>query len=248
MARYVRDVALLLEIIAGYDAADPAAIPAANEDYRAGIAEGVRGWRVAYAVDEHFRKADEAVLAGFKDAVEVFQDLGALVTPVDFSMARTARWANGRMLLADAAQVHQERMLEHPSGYGEDVLERLETGAAFSVLEYVDARRTQSVLRREFERFFDSYDVLLTPTTPVVAPLRMNSDALTWAGQLTRFTSPFNLTGLPALSVPCGFSGEGLPIGLQIISRPWNERGLFRAGYSYEQAAGWKDRVPYGLD
>ena len=240
MARTVGDVALLLGVIAGYDAEDPAAVPGPIADYRAGLGEDIRGWRVAYAVGEHFTKADEQVLAGVEAAVEVFKDLGALVTPVDFSAARTARWANGRMLLADAARVHRERLAAQPEGFGEDVRQRLETGAAFSVLDYVDARRLQTQLRREFERFFDGYDILITPTTPAAAPPRATADALTWAGQLTRFTAPFNLTGLPALSLPCGFTPDGLPLGMQIVSRPWNERGILQAAAAFEAA----DRQP----
>jgi aspartyl-tRNA(Asn)/glutamyl-tRNA(Gln) amidotransferase subunit A len=247
MARTVSDVALLLGAIAGYDAEDPVSIPMPGADYRAGLGEDIRGWRVAYAVDEHFSKAEASVLAGVSAAIRVFKDLGALVTPVDFSAGRTARWASGRMLLADAARVHQSRMEEHPDGYGEDVLERLTIGAGFSVLDYVEARRIQTELRRKFERFFDSYDVLVTPTTPVVAPLRAGSDAVTWAGQLTRFTSPFNLTGLPALSLPCGFTPEGLPIGMQIVSRPWNERGVFQAAAAYEKTARWTEIHPNDL-
>ena len=135
-------------------------------------------------------------------------------------------------------------MQDHPEAFSADVLERLETGAGFSVLDYVEARRVQTELRRAFETFFNSYDILLTPTTPVVAPLREAADALTWAGQLTRFTSPFNLTGLPALSLPCGFTPEGLPIGLQLITRPWNEAGLLHAGYAFEQAARWFEAAP----
>jgi aspartyl-tRNA(Asn)/glutamyl-tRNA(Gln) amidotransferase subunit A len=84
--------------------------------------------------------------------------------------------------------------------------------------------------------FFDDFDILLTPTTPVAAPLIEGSDALEQARRLTRFTAPFNLTGLPALSVPCGFTTGGLPVGLQLVGRPWGEARLLRAGRAFEKA------------
>jgi aspartyl-tRNA(Asn)/glutamyl-tRNA(Gln) amidotransferase subunit A len=100
------------------------------------------------------------------------------------------------------------------------------------------------VLRRQFEQFFTRHDLLLTPTTPVTAPLIEGPDAVEQARLLTRFTAPFNLTGLPALSLPCGFTASGLPIGLQLVARPWAESTLLRAGQAYQQATDWHLRRP----
>jgi aspartyl-tRNA(Asn)/glutamyl-tRNA(Gln) amidotransferase subunit A len=110
--------------------------------------------------------------------------------------------------------------------------------------DYIEARRSQSFLRRQYERFFDRFDLLLMPTTPVVAFPIEGSNALEMARLLTRFTAPFNLTGLPALSLPCGFNKHGLPVGLQIISRSWSEEKVLRGGYAYEQATVWHRRKP----
>jgi aspartyl-tRNA(Asn)/glutamyl-tRNA(Gln) amidotransferase subunit A len=119
------------------------------------------------------------------------------------------------------------------------VLKRLQNGAAFTISEYIQARHLQAILTRQFELFFEDFDILLTPTTPIPAPQR-GGDAVERARQLTRFTAPFNLTGLPALSLPCGFTSTGLPIGLQIIACPWAETAVLRAGYAYEQATEWQ--------
>jgi aspartyl-tRNA(Asn)/glutamyl-tRNA(Gln) amidotransferase subunit A len=91
---------------------------------------------------------------------------------------------------------------------------------------------------------FDQFDVLILPTTPIAAPVLEGENAVERARQLTRFTAPFNLTGLPALTVPCGFTHEELPIGLQIVSRPWNEAGVLRTGYAYQQATTWHKMKP----
>jgi aspartyl-tRNA(Asn)/glutamyl-tRNA(Gln) amidotransferase subunit A len=163
---------------------------------------------------------------------------------VAFPQARQAAKANGLMTPSDGAAFHHERLASRPELFGEDIRQRLETGAAFSSTEYILARRTQTVLRRQFSHFFEQYDLLLTPTTAVPAPLIEGPDAIEQARLLTRFTAPFNLTGLPAISLPCGFTDGGLPVGLQIVAAPWAEARLLRAAYTYEQAAEWQDRVP----
>jgi aspartyl-tRNA(Asn)/glutamyl-tRNA(Gln) amidotransferase subunit A len=105
-------------------------------------------------------------------------------------------------------------------------------------------RREQSRFRRLYERFLEEFDLLITPSTPVVAPPIEGPDAIEQARLLTRFTAPFNLTGLPALSLPCGFSAEGLPIGMQIVGRPWAEAAVLRLAQAYEQATDWHKRRP----
>ena len=112
-------------------------------------------------------------------------------------------------------------------------------GLKVSLEEYVHAREQQVLLRRQFEHFFSTYDILLTPTTLIPAPFIDGPSALEQARLLTRFTSPFNLTGLPAMSIPCGFTSGGLPVGLQIVSAPWREAAILRAGLAYEQATQW---------
>jgi aspartyl-tRNA(Asn)/glutamyl-tRNA(Gln) amidotransferase subunit A len=148
------------------------------------------------------------------------------------------------MVTSDAAAFHRQRLQEEPERFGVDIRQRLETGAAFSSSEYSLARRTQSILRRQFERFFSEYDLLLTATTPIAAPQLEGPDAVEQARTLTRFTSPFNLTGLPAISLPCGFTDDDLPIGLQIVARPWGEAALLRAANAYEEATDWHQRRP----
>jgi aspartyl-tRNA(Asn)/glutamyl-tRNA(Gln) amidotransferase subunit A len=128
--------------------------------------------------------------------------------------------------------------------FGDDIRRRLQDGANTSSTDYILARRTQVETRKRCEHFFESYDLLLTPTTPIAAPTVEGHDAVEQAGRLTRFTAPFNLAGLPALSLPCGFTKRGLPIGLQIISRPWGESRVLNAGYAYEQSTEWHLQVP----
>jgi aspartyl-tRNA(Asn)/glutamyl-tRNA(Gln) amidotransferase subunit A len=155
-----------------------------------------------------------------------------------------AAHANGVMTISDAAAFHRERLERSPQGFGADVLVRLRRGAAYTSGEYVQARRTQSILRRRFQRWFADYHVLLTPTVPTAAPMRAGLDPVEVAPLLTRLTGLFNLTGLPALSLPCGFTRDDLPIGLQIVGPAWAEARVLRAGYAYELATPWHARTP----
>ena len=244
MARHVRDVAQLLQAIAGYDADDPFSSDVPADDYLAPLAHGISGWRVAVAAGEDVREADPEVLRAVHAAVQVLDDLGATVIEVELGQMREAAHANGVMTTSDAAAFHHERLRQAPEDFGADVRDRLCRGAARASGEYVEARRTQSLLRRQFQRWFLEYEVVVMPTTPTAAPVRDGLDAVEAARQLTRFTAPFNLTGLPALSLPCGFTRDRLPIGLQIVGPAWGEARVLRAGYAYEQATPWHARTP----
>ena len=244
MARSVRDVAILLDAISGYDPDDPASADISTGDYLAQLDGGIRGWKVALASDEFFTRADEQVLAAIQAAAGVLAQLGAQVIPVEFPDGHTAALTNGNMVTSDAAAFHRQRLEDNPGGFGSDVLQRLQMGAARTSSEYALLRREQSRLRRLYERFFEDFDLLITPSTPVVAPPIEGPDAIEQARLLTRFTAPFNLTGLPALSLPCGFSADGLPIGMQIVGRPWAEAAVLRAAQAYEQASEWHLRRP----
>lgn len=243
MARTVGDTAVLLQAIAAYDPEDPASIDMPVDDYLIQLPSGVQDMRVACASDEFFQRAEPEILAIVGTAARVFSELGAQVERVEFPEARRAARANSLMVPSDAAAFYQKQLEENPQLFGPDVLQRLQTGAAYTSTEYALARRTQAELRRVFEGFFDKFDLLLTPTTPVPAPPITGPDAVEQAQLLTRFTAPFNLTGLPALSVPAGFTSGGLPVGLQLVSRPWAEATLLRAAYAFEQATQWYQKV-----
>lgn len=243
MARCVRDVAILYRAIAGYDLSDPFSIKIPVRNVLAHLSDGVQGWRVALARDSYFNDVDPEVFSAVQQAAKVFEGLGAYVIETEFQGAGEAAQVNALITQSEAAAFHHERLTSHPENFGVDVLQRLETGAAFTSLEIIQARKAQAVLQRQFERFFEGYDILLTPATPIPAPSR-GGDAVARAKSLTRFTAPFNLTGLPALALPCGFTSHGLPIGLQIVSSPWAEAKVLRAGYAFENATEWHLRRP----
>jgi aspartyl-tRNA(Asn)/glutamyl-tRNA(Gln) amidotransferase subunit A len=241
MARCVRDVAILLQAIAGYDPEDAWSADEPEEDFLKDSIRNLNGWRIALAEDDYFTDTeivDGEVLRAVHDAAKVLERLGAQVERVPFPNAREAAMTNGLMTPADAAAFHHQRLSENPQGFGQDVLKRLQAGAAYTSVEYSLARRMQTILRCQFNDFFKEFDLLLTPTTAITAPIRGSADAVDRARLLTRFTAPFNLTGLPALAVPCGWSAEKMPIGLQIVGKQWSESKILRAGELYEQVRG----------
>lgn len=244
MARRVDDVARLMQVIAGYDAEDPSSVDHIIDDYLGHLNAGVKGWRVALASGRFFEKTDREVQEAIQEAAKVFENLGAEVIEAELPQVHQAAKNNGLMTTSDAAAFHDNRLQESPEDFGEDIRQRLLAGAAYTSTEYILARRAQTILRRQFESFFDEYDILLTPTTPITAPPIEGPEAVEQAYLLTRYTAPFNFTGLPALSLPCGFTSNGLPIGLQMIARPWAEAHLLRAGNAYESATNWHLEKP----
>jgi len=237
LARSVEDAALLLNLISGYDEADPASQPCAGEDFSARLKESIHGKKIALATGRFIEEATDADVAeSIRAASRVFAAQGATVTEINADFLREAALANSLMTQADGAAFHRERMKEHLDWFGADVRQRLQTGANFTSSEYALARRTQSEMKRRMEILFQTYDALILPSTPIAAPLLEGENAIERARLLTRFTAPFNLTGLPALSLPCGFTHENLPIGLQIVTRAWDEAGALNFGWAFEMA------------
>ncbi|MBK7452641.1 MAG: Asp-tRNA(Asn)/Glu-tRNA(Gln) amidotransferase subunit GatA [Anaerolineales bacterium] len=244
LTRRVEDAALMLQVMSGYDELDPASSKTAPDDFSGHIKDGVSGLKIGLAVGSYIAEADSEVLEAAGKAARILKEQGATIIEVNTDFLKDAALANGIMTQADGAAFHRERMKEHPDWFGADVRLRLETGAAFTSSEYSLARRTQAEVMRQCELLFEEYDLLLLPTTPIPAPVLEGENAIERARQLTRFTAPFNLTGLPAISVPCGLTKVGLPIGLQIVSRAWNEAGVLRAGYAFQEATQWHEMKP----
>jgi aspartyl-tRNA(Asn)/glutamyl-tRNA(Gln) amidotransferase subunit A len=246
ITRSVRDAAILLQAMAGYDPDDPSCADRPVDDYLSGLEAGVSGLRIAVAGGEYIEASQAEVLAGLQKAAQHFESLGARLEKVEVAWLREAALANGIMTPADGAALHHERLVSTPEDFGEDVLRRLRAGLATTSTEYARARRVQTEVKRKFKLFFEDYDLLILPTTPSCAPLIEGNDAVEQARMLTRFTAPFNLAGLPALSLPCSFSAEGLPIGLQLVGPAWSEARVLAAANAFERSTEWHERRPVG--
>ena len=243
LARTVGDLALALNAIADHDPLDPSSADVPTEDYASGIEDGASNVSVVIPTNHFFDDVDPEVDAAVRGAARVLSSLGANVT--EMAMPRVdLLQAQRAIILTDAAAVHREHLRERAADIGSDVLTRLRTGQTFTGMDYAQARRDRDELRREWLALLGEHDVILSPTTLITAPPRDGQDAVAAAQRLTANTAPFNLTGLPAISVPCGFTQAGLPIGLQLAAGPWRERLLLRVARAYEQATPWHERQP----
>jgi aspartyl-tRNA(Asn)/glutamyl-tRNA(Gln) amidotransferase subunit A len=245
MARRVADVACLLQAIAGYDAADPNSVDRPVDDYLTELPGGVAGWRIALASGKLVELADTGVRDALRQAAVIFGELGASVEEVTLDGPREAWSMYSTILTADAAAYHRQRLEDNPDGFSPDALATLRRGLATSAVDYALARRTQAILRRQCERLFDRYDLILLPTTPTAAPLEQPPVVSTGVvPPPTLFTAYANVVGIPSLSLPCGFTPEGMPIGLQLLAPHFAEAGVFRAGHAFERATAWHNRQP----
>jgi aspartyl-tRNA(Asn)/glutamyl-tRNA(Gln) amidotransferase subunit A len=199
---------------------------------------GVRGRRVALAMDAYFGNVEAEIAAAVSAAAEVFSALGATVREVDLTALGELARASRLIVAADAAAYHNARLQDAPESFGAEVRARLERDAHFSAVEYAEARQAQTLVRHCLERLFADYDVLLTPTVPLpAAPLDEAEAIQTLRARLSQNVGPFNMAGLPAISVPCGLTAAGLPIGLQIVGAAWAEGAVLRAAAAYSNAS-----------
>lgn len=246
MARSVEDCAILLQAIAGRDPRDPASANAPVPDFQAGLREGAKNLRVGVPragwFDENLG-VDAETERLFNQALEVLKSLGAAIVDLDGKPFAQARLANQTILLSEAYAYHEKTYQNTPTKFGSSVRRRMLEGAFLSAADYLSAQRARAVLNGRICANFDRVDVFAVPT---VARPPDAFDALDPNEQNLRpsFTHPFNLTGLPAISVPCGFTSENLPVGLQIAARPFEESTALRAAYAYEQATEWHKRRP----
>ncbi len=242
LAATVEDAALMLQAIAGYDAADVNSADVPVADYLGALRAGVRGLRVGVPREFFFADLDSEVSSAMDHALRELESLKAEIREVrlDVPTDRTLQ-------LAESYSVHAETVVRSPELYQPETLRRIRAGENISAAEYVRRRREQDEARRNIRTVFTDVDVLVTPVVPMPAPaiadLKKNPDALRPAElKLLRNTRPFNVWGLPAISLPCGFTGSGLPIGLQIAAPHWREDLVLRAAFAYEQATEWHKR------
>lgn len=242
MTRTVADSALLLDVITGFDSRDWSALPTPAGSFLEGLEDGVRGLRVAFSPTLGFGQNDLEVERLVRAAAAVFEELGADVDEIDPGIADPVE-AFHVLWFAGAAKVLE--------AYGPEAAERVDPGLRQSIEEageltasdYLDATAVRMDLGVKMGRFHEEYDILLTPTLPIPAFPRGQDVPQGWHSRhwtsWTPYTYPFNMTQQPAMSVPCGFTQAGLPVGLQIVGPRHADRTVLRAARAYEQAAGW---------
>ena len=249
MARTVEDCAAALQVLAGYDPRDPASADEPVPDYMEELSEDLTGLRVGVPREYFEVPVDAEVERLTRAALETLEGLGAEVVEVSWPMYHRSADISKIILYAEAAAYHRELLVRRGKEYDPSVRWRFESGLFISGPDYLRALRHRREYTESARELFESVDILAGPMEPVVAPpieadsIEVNGESVGVIPALTQYTRPFNLTGYPALTAPCGFS-EGMPVGLQLAARPFEEGTALRAGYAYQQATEWHNRRP----
>ena len=254
ISRTVRDCAATLGAIAGYDPNDRYTSNAPVPDYLDSLDSGIRGLRVGVLSD---RVSADGVEPDVRDAVTravgQLGELGAEVEEISIPLVAQSAAISTTLIYVDATAVHRRGLEDYPEKYDHNNRVRLLTGALIPAQAHHKANRLRQMLREQILDALSRVDVLALPASSVQATpiptepgLSRNGkeEFLAMLGGRRSYTSPFNVAGVPALSINCGFTSDGLPVGLQLVGRPYDEPTVFRAAYAYEQATDWHTRRP----
>ncbi|MFQ5898087.1 MAG: amidase [Candidatus Methylomirabilia bacterium] len=250
MTRSAADSALMLSAMAGSDPKDPTTSTLPVTDCMPALTGKVTGLRVGLLRTFFLEAADQEVRQAVEQASKALEKLGATVEETSLPTAAHAAAAAIAILSAEALTYHEAWMKSRPGDYSEDVRQRLQTGAFISATQYLRCQQVRALFRSEVDQRLARFDVLIAPTTSIVAtPVGQTEVAVGGAKQdvrasLVRFTRVFNLSGHPVCSVPCGFTRAGLPVGMQIVGRPFDEAMVLRVADAYQRATDWHTRRP----
>jgi aspartyl-tRNA(Asn)/glutamyl-tRNA(Gln) amidotransferase subunit A len=251
MARTALDCALMLQAMAGADSLDATTSSLPVDDYVASLEIPVRGLRVGVPLDFFFQGLDTQMEAGVRGAVATLATLGARVAEIRLPDPRVLNDITGLISRSESSALHGRLLRERPQELDAFTRARLELGLGVPAYDYLQALRLRARLARAFTReVWSEVDVLAVPVIPEPAPpLRaalegLLEERIARQGRFSRLTRPFNGLGLPALSLPCGFSAAGLPLAFQLVGRPFDEATVLRVGHAYQRATDWHTREP----
>jgi aspartyl-tRNA(Asn)/glutamyl-tRNA(Gln) amidotransferase subunit A len=248
MARTARDCAIMLQIMAGYDPLDLCAVDTPVPDMTGPLTGSFDGVKIGVLRDYFFTvpNLDAEVKAGVEAALAAMEAAGATLVDVSIPHADAARHAQRVTMISEAYAYHEPDLKTKPGLYGKYTRQSFQLGAFYTAADYVQAQRLRPLIRQECADAFAAaggVDVLVTPTMPTTAPTFAGYDADALMSS-PGFTPIWNLTGLPAMSIPCGFSSEGLPIGMQLVGRPFDEPTVFKVADAYQQITNWHLTIP----
>ena len=240
MTKTVKDAAGLLQITAGFDHKDPTTVNTPVDDYLGGITGNVEDLVIGVNEDYFFHRVDSKVEKLVRDAIQTLVEKGAKVKEVKIPALQYAEWAELITSLSEASAIHHTDLKNRPDDFGNDIRMLFELGELPTAVEYLQAQQVRRQLKQDFNKAFEEVDVLAAPTLPVLPNdigddfADINGEKVDLINNIIRFMGPENLTGLPALTVPCGLS-DGLPVGLQLIGPAFRETTILNAGYAVEQ-------------
>ena len=250
MTRTVEDAALAMNAIAGPDPRDSATSTVAVPDYTTALTQDVRGLRIG-VIREYFEtELDGGVAEIVRRAIAELGELGAEIVDVSLPLYEYAQPISNAILSAEATAAHRDLLLSDGDKLYPQVRDRLEEGLFISAAEYLRAQQARQVFCAQVDELLQQVDLLAGPVEPVTAPvilerrIDVGGEALPAVPLLTKYTRVYNITGSPAISVPCGFAADGLPVGLHLAGRNFDEMTVLRAAYAYQQANDWHRQRP----
>jgi aspartyl-tRNA(Asn)/glutamyl-tRNA(Gln) amidotransferase subunit A len=250
LARTAEDVAISMNVLAGHDPRDGASARHAKEDYVAALRNDLAGVRIGVLQDDYiWDVVVPEVKTAFDQAVSRLTSIGATTEALSMGDLEQLTAAQLTLTTGEANAYHQQMIRESPELYHPVVRRRIEAGFFLPAAAYVQAQRVRNMFADRFARLFETFDLLIAPTTPMPAP---EFDAVAFrlpngempSRELVRITRIFNPNGLPAISVPCGFTSAGMPIGMQMAGKPFADGLVIGTAHAYQQATDWHERRP----
>jgi aspartyl-tRNA(Asn)/glutamyl-tRNA(Gln) amidotransferase subunit A len=245
MARRAEDVAQVLAVIAGYDPEDPASVHVPTDDYVAALGRGAEGLRIGLLGGDWLKDTLGPIAGAVREAAATLERLGAVVQEIELPGRSQAFDVTGELVLAEAAWFHRDRLAQTPEIFGPDVVTRLRRGAVVTGPRYGWGRQQQRAWRRQVLDALEDRDLLLAPGCGIPAPRIADSDPLEMTARLTQTISMWVLSRTPVISVPVGFC-EGLPVGVQLVAKPFAEATALAAAHAYQQATDFHLRRAWG--
>ena len=239
MTKTVEDAAILLEYMAGYDVNDPTCESIPVDSYTSYLTGDIKGKVIGIEQDYFFNNVDERIELLVRKAIDQMEAMGAKVEIVKIPSLKYAPYAEMMTCYGEGGTIHSKNIRERPEDYGEDVRIEMKLAQAISSTDYLQAQQVRNWMKSEFSKVFEKVDVLMAPMLPILPPNIGDQPAV----NLGLFSCPANLTGLPAISIPCGFS-EGLPVGLQIIGPAFEEGRVLNFAYAFEKTNPLKGKKP----
>lgn len=251
LCRTAGDAAAALGVLAGYDPRDPGSADVPVSDYLAELEAGVHGLRIGVPRNYFFDHVDADVERNVRTAVERLQSEGAQIVEVEIPMAELIMPVEFALMMPEASAYHDRMLREHADLYQQDVRALLEAGNLVPATDYINALRLRTQIKAAWKRMFDGIDAIVAPTVASPAVLREQA-SVRWADGteeaavyvFVRLSAPGNVTGLPSVAVPCGFSGNRLPTSFQVIGRPFGEARILRIARAYERVTDWTAQRP----
>ena len=250
MTRSTRDAALIMNVISGYDSRDQSSANVADEDFTALLGNSISGLKIGIPDEFFYDVIESEVAEAMCVATGMLQELGATVERVSIPVLNHSLAISSTILVTEAAEVHIDNLKNRPQDIGGDVRGRLQTGALTSAQDYLKAQRARTEFNNQMAEVMERYDILVAPSVPTGATkidqthIEISGRQVNALALMSRLTRPFNICGYPTTSVPAGFTSTGMPIGMQIAGRPFEDATVLQVTHAYEQATEWHNRRP----